>query len=166
MATIAAVYIGADSWNADVYEVLSFASRLAAAIKERNAAVRLARFFGKLNRRMDDFFDEIQERLAADQDDHMAPPQPVDYDRVNEALKSLLKLHVILDGIYQRAVRHRLTNHSLLSGSLRKLHRNDERVVELAEWIRDVMHPEAVEEIFSRARSEYDRGDTVALSDR
>lgn len=165
MATLAAAYIGTDRWNAEVYGTLAFASRLAEAVKQRKLAYRVAYSFWKLNSSIDGFLDDIHNKLRKAQNGVEVSSEPVDPARIQNAIDSLHKLHMILDGIYQNAVRYRLTNHSIVAAGVSKLHRNDERVVELAEWIHDMMHPQPLEEIFTNARAEFERGETVALAD-
>jgi hypothetical protein len=168
MAAVAVAYIGTDRWNADVYGALSFASRLAEAVKQQRLAYQIRYFLWRVNGRIEFMLDDIHAKLEeaiAEAEKGNAPSEPSDPSRIHTAVASIQQLHAILDGIYQVAIRHRLTNNSVLAASIHRLHHNDERIVELAEWIQDLTNPAPLENIFEAARGEYERGETVVLAE-
>ena len=65
MASAAVVVgnLGTDQWDADVYTVLSMASRLAALVKSRAQTFQLAYNLVILNRSLGKFFQEVRDRL-------------------------------------------------------------------------------------------------------
>jgi hypothetical protein len=168
MAAVAVAYIGTDRWNADVYGTLSFASRLAEAVKQQRLAYQVRYFLWRVNGRIEFMLDDIHAKLEeaiAEAQKGKASSEPSDPSRIHNAMASIQQLHSILDGIYRAAIHHRLTNNSALAASIHRLHRNDERIVELAEWIQDLTNPDPLEKIFDAARAEFERGETVVLAE-
>ncbi len=169
MAAVAVAYIGTDRWNADVYGTLSFASRLAEAVKQQRIAYQVRYFLWKVNGRIESMLDDVhaklEEAIAEAEKAPATSSKSSDRSRIENAIASIQQLHVILDGIYQAANHHRLTNNSALAASIHRLHRNDERIVELAEWIQDLTNPDPLEKIFEAARAEFERGESVALAE-
>jgi hypothetical protein len=156
-----ATFVGSDTWNAEVYSSLAFASRLAAAVKQRQVVYKLSFFFWRMNERLDSLFSEIYSILEKNQ---IAPDQAIEPKAIENAIDQLMHMHRILDSIYTAAKRSRLENNTITAGGVRRLYRNNERLLELAGWLSDILHSEELEPIFDSARAEHDRGETVSLA--
>ncbi len=166
MATMAATFIGSDNWNIEVYGTISFAARLSGAIKDRRAAIQLAFCTWRLNGKLDDFFHAIHERMEAHSEGRLpAPTTPIDPEAVQNAINSLTALHSVLERICSATKQAGLWNNSTLASGLIRLKRQDDRVVELRDWVEDMLHPQELEALFASAQEEFERGETVTLSD-
>ena len=166
MATMTASFIGSDDWNVDVYSTISFAAKLSGAIHERRLAYQLKFCCWRLNKKLDDFFETIYLTMEAAQEGRLpAPTSPASPDAVQNAINSLVALHGVLDGICTSTKDGGLLNHSVVAPGLRRLRKQDDRVVELTEWLEDMLHPEKLEALFASAQEEFERGETVTLLD-
>jgi len=165
MATMPATFIGSDTWNIDVHGTISFAARLSGAIKSRRATLQLALFTWRLNKKLADFFDTIHGKMQARADGTTSGPEAADPEVVQNAINALVTLHGVLNRICVITKQAGLLNHSSLAPGLMRLRSHDERVVELKEWLEDMLHPEQLEALFASAQEEFERGETVTIVD-
>ena len=150
-----------DRWNADIYGAMALASRLSSLVKNRAATVKLAYDLRKLDRAMASFFHEIHKGIKRGQSKRSdATPE-----QVLDASDTLLKMHSTITRLYEACKRSRLTNHSLMAGTLRNINEYNEEVLELSSLLRLSIQPEVVEAIYNRAREEQERGEVFDLSE-
>jgi len=154
---------GSDSWNAEVYGSLSVASRISSMVKTKTQIIQLAYLLHSLNGRLKSLFNDIQEKI--DNPSNFEPPaEPATPEQFKKAIDTLRELSTTLFNIYERSKRARLTNNSLIAGSLSRLHTYSEDLCELADWLEMIQKPEAIEAIFDRAKQETERGEVFDLS--
>ena len=163
MSTTALAVFGSDKWNAQVYDSLSFASRIAYVVKDRaqilNLAINLRRMVGKLEANLETLNLVIEGKVSP-QSSEPTPPQ-----QIQEAIDTLQKLSRVLSSIYEAAKRKRLTNNSLIAGPLSRLNKLSDDLSGIAEWAEMAfLHQQAVEDIFNRSRNEKEQGDIYDLS--
>jgi hypothetical protein len=163
MAIANATFIGSDIWNAELYGALSISSRLSAAIANQTAQVKIAGYFWVVNRRIESFLDQIASAVHGAELGKVksAPKGRAD---VEKAISTVMNLHGVLDNIYQHSMRYRLNNVSRLAIGLNRLHRNAERVHELAMWLEDTLNPD-FKDAFATAQAEFEHGETVPASE-
>jgi hypothetical protein len=150
-----------DRWNADVYGAMALASRLSSLVKNRVETVKLAYALRRLNSTLFKFFDEIHKGIERG----MPKGLDVTPERILEASETLLKLHGILDKFYEVCKGARLTNNSLLAGTLRSINHHNDEVLELSDLLKLSLQPEVIQSIYNRAEAEKERGDIFDLSE-
>jgi len=154
--------LGSDRWNADVYGSLSVASKVSSVIKGRAQTFHLAFLLHGLNGRLKSFFNDFYET--------MEKPTPLEQnqeptsEQVQQAILAIRKLSTSLSTTYDRAKRMRLTNNSLLAGSLSRLYTYSEDLFELADWLETLLDPTSSENAFKRAADEKEQGQVFSLS--
>lgn len=158
--------IGSYQWNADVYGSLSIASEIAAAIRDRSAAIRLAvslrRFNTKIGHSIHLLHEIMEGRIPANI--KQTTDEPFTPERGERAIRLMRDLHCVLDDIYQKAKRQRFTNNSLIAGPLNKLHENSQAILDVADWLEMLMHHNEVEVLFNRARQEEEAGEIYDIN--
>jgi len=165
VSTAAAVIenLGTYNWNARVYNVLALASQMAAAVKSRGNVMRLAYHLRSLNNHVSEFIGIVNDAMEGKR-----KPDPntdsVTAQTIRSSADNLEQMYHTLDYIVEGARRAGLTNNSLTAGSVRGIQRNLEAIANLADWFDLAAQPEAVSEIFQRAKQEKDRGELVDLS--
>jgi hypothetical protein len=164
MSSIAASFIGSDDWTIQVHGSISFAARLSGAIKDSHVTAQLAYCFWRVNSKLDNLFDHIYDKLDEVKRGEVST-EPADPQRIQDAIAALRNLHHVLDGICRSAKVAGLANNSLVASGVLRLRRNDDRVLELADWITDMISPEELDRLFAKAQEEYERGETVVLND-
>ena len=85
-------------------------------------------------------------------------------EQVQQAILAIRKLSTSLSTTYDRAKRMRLTNNSLLAGSLSRLYTYSEDLFELADWLETLLDPTSSENAFKRAADEKEQGQVFSLS--
>jgi len=167
MTTTAVSYIGSDSWNIEVYGLVSFASKLSGAVRDRRVAAQLTFCLWRVNSKLDAMFHHIWNHITTAQDvaRGVRPPvsnAPVDPESIHIAIQSLEALSTVLERIIGGI---KPLNDRLFKSGIARMEEHHERVVELKEWIVDLMAVDQLEAIFSDAKAEFDRGETVTLAD-
>jgi len=163
MASAAVVLnnLGSDQWDAEVYAVLSMASRLAALVKNRAQTLQLAYHLWRLNSVLAKFFAEARETMEGK---GKAEP-PATAERVEEGIRGLRQVHTKLENIYEAGRHARLTNNSLIAMPLRSLHTYSDDILELAELLEAYQNSEGVQAIFDRSANEKERGEIYDLAE-
>src|SRR5258708_32188657 len=110
-AAVVLTNLGSDHWDAEVYAVLSMASRLAALVKTRAQTVQLTYQFWRLNNMLANFFKEVRDNMEGKA--LVAASAPITREQIEEAIRGLRQIHVKIETIYEAAHRARLTNNSL-----------------------------------------------------
>jgi len=165
-ATVVLTHLGTDQWDAEVYGVLSMASRLAAMVKSRGQTLHLAYSFWRLNSSLANFFDEVRDSMegkARQQKQDAATP--VTPERIENAIRGLREVHVKIETIYEAARRARLTNNSLVAMPLRSVHSYSDDILELAELLEAFQNSEGVKAVFDRSAQERARGEIYDLAE-
>lgn len=154
---------GTYEWNARVYGVLAFASRVAASVKNRTNAIKVIYHLRSLSRLLKEFLDTVHNgmegKLPAD-----PKAEPITPARLRDASDQLENLYRTLDYIYEGCRRAGLTNNSLAAGTLSELHKQSEEFAMLADWCDVTSEPDAVDDIFNRAKREKERGELIDLA--
>jgi hypothetical protein len=149
-------------WNAQVYAVLSLASRLATAVKSKSNTLRLAYNLHKTNRSLDALFERVhavlEGRVPLDPN-----AEPVTPERLRSVADTAIQLHQTLDYIFEAGKRAGLLNNSVIAGALRRLGSFRAELLDLADWFESVSEPERTEELFERSRQERERGEVFDI---
>jgi hypothetical protein len=159
-AAVVLTVIGTDQWDAEVYAVLSMASRLAALVKTRAQTMRLAYFFWRLNSILGNFFQEIRRILESNQ-----PAAPITPEQIEDSIRGLRQMHIKIETLYEAGRRARLTNNSVLAMPLRSLHTYSDDILELAELLEAYQASDGVSAVFDRSAQERARGEIFDLSE-
>ena len=167
MATVAALNVGSDIWNAEMYGTLSVAWRTRAIIKDTRHLLRIRWSYMRLNAHMEDFlgkfysvFEKAQRGTLPQASESATPAQ------LKESIDTLWNLHHSLQGIYDLTVRKGLKNKVLLTSQVEQLACSKERLVDLVQWLTDMSDPEEINNLnsmLSDAEEEYKRGETVTI---
>jgi hypothetical protein len=154
--------LGTDQWDAEVYAVLSLASRLAALVKSRAQTMRLGYFLWKLNRVLGDFFQNVRTNLEGKGVKNNPTATP---EQIEASIRSLRQMHIKIETLYEAARRAGLTNNSLLSMPLRSVHTYSDDILELAELLEAFQNSEGVDAVFQRSAEERARGEVYDLTE-
>lgn len=150
-----------DLWYADMYGAMSLALRLSSLVKDRVAAAKLAYQIRRLDSILSKFFKEIDRAIEKG----MPKGRDVTPESVMEASESLRKLHNMLGKFYESCRRARLTNNSLMAGTIRSIYNYSDEVLELSELLELSIQPGIVKSIYKRAEAEKERGVLFDLSE-
>jgi hypothetical protein len=150
-----------DRWNADIYGVMSLASRLSSLVKDRAATVKVAYHIRRLDSSLAKLFTEIRKAI----EEGTPKGHGVTLEHIVEISESLGKLHEILDKFHEACRRSRLTNNSLVAGSIKSINNYKDEVLELSELLDLSRQPEVVKSIYNRAKAEKERGELFDLSE-
>jgi len=161
-AAVVLTSIGSDQWDAEVYAVLSIASRLAALVKSRAQTVQLAYQFWRLNSTLANFFREVRDRMEGK---HELSTSPVTPERVEEAIRGLRQVHLKIETLYEAARRARLTNNSVLAMPLRSIHTYGDEILELRGLLEAFQNSEGRPGVFDRPAQERARGEISDLTE-
>lgn len=167
MATVAALNVGSDIWNAEMYGTLSVAWRTRAIIKDTRHLLRIRWSYMRLNAHMDDFlgkFYSVFERAQAGT--LPVASEPAAPAQLKESIDTLWNLHHSLQGIYDLSVRKGLKTKVLLASQIEQLACSKERLIDLVQWLTDMSDAEEVKSLnsmLSSAEAEYKRGETVTI---
>lgn len=157
---------GTDTWNAELYENLSLAARLSAAVKSVKShahSVKISYLLWKINGRVGKFFQEVDDILAG-KINVAASNEPPTPEGVQRSIRTLIELGMSLNGVYEEARRKRILNNSLIAGPISALRSHAEQFFELAEWFDLVQRGEEVENVFANANEQRRRGEVYDLS--
>jgi hypothetical protein len=160
-AAVVLTHLGTDQWDAEIYAVLSMASRLAALVKSRARTLQLSYSLWRLNTLLSNIFEEVRDTMEG----KGGAAQPVTAEGIEDAIRNLRQLHIKIETIYEAARRARLTNHSLLAMPLRSVHTYNDDILELAELLEAYQHSEGVEAVFDRSAQERARGEVYDLAE-
>lgn len=154
--------------NLDVksFDMLSLASRLAAATINRANTLRLAYSFYSLNRSLLDFLDESHAIIQGKEKPPAsgAAPEPTTPERMRITADNMENVHRMIEYIYELGKRARLTNNSLTAGSLESLRRNGEELLDFADWLELMADPNQHKSVFERAEQEKESGEMYDLT--
>jgi hypothetical protein len=164
-AAVVLTHLGSDHWDAEVYGVLSMASRLAAMVKTRGQTLRLAYSFWRLNSSLASFFSEVRESMESNKSFQPEGSAPVTPERIENAIRGLRELHIKIENMYESARRARLTNNSLIAMPLRSVHTYNDDILELAELLEAFQNPEGVNAVFERSAQERANGEVFDLAE-
>ena len=165
MATAAdfLIFVGADEWDARVYQVLSSASNLALAVKRRSNTLRIAYHLHKLNGTLKGMLEEVYAVLEGKK--HVEPVQePVTPQRLRQSSDNLERISRMIEALYESGRRAGLTNNSLTAGPLDAIRKHIPELLDVAEWFEAAADSEQVNSAFARAREESKNGDIYDLS--
>lgn len=165
MTAYAAVrpFFGTDQWNAEVYGSLSIASEIASMVKNRSKNILLAYKLHALNRHLARFFEQVHDQMEGKRT-LPAGKEPPTEEEYQKAVKSLQDLSRSMYVTYETCKRLRLTNNSLLAGSIARLRTYSEELSELAEWLETGGQKDVFADVFMRSEQEKERGDIYDLS--
>lgn len=164
-ATAAAFLTNAGpAWDAEVYDALSLASRLANAVENRTNGLRLAVGLHKINSRLNELSKTIQRDVEAAEGGQGKVDEEITPQRLHEVAADVDHLARMLESLHESAGRARLTNNSFMAGSLRGIFEHIEELHDLADWFETAAQMTEVNAIFSRAKQERERGDVYDLS--
>jgi len=157
-ATTIANAFGTYDWDAQVYEALSVASRVAASVKNRANVLRLAYRLYVLSNSLNVFLDTVHATMEGRKpvDPNAEPLTP---ERLKSTADNLIHLHRTIEYIYEGLRRVGLTNNSLTAGSLRSINKNGPELLDLADWLELLASPKEFEAIFERAEHERESGE-------
>jgi hypothetical protein len=162
-AAVLAGSLGSDQWDAQVYAVLSMASRLSALVKSRAQTIRLGYHLWQLNSLLGRFFDDIRGRAEGKLvEAHATSSSP---EQIDDSIRALRQIHVKIETIYEAARRARLTNNSLLAMPLRSVHTYSDDILELAELLEAYQNSDGIKAIYDRAAQEKARGEIYDLAE-
>lgn len=150
-----------DLWYASVYGMMALASRLSALVKDRVAVVKLAYHIRRLDSTLSNFFVEIRKAVEKG----MPKGRDVTPKNIAKACESLDKLHDILDKFHEVCKRARLTNNSLMAGTINSINNYNDEILELSQLLKLSLHPEVIKSIYNRAKAEKERGEIFDLSE-
>ncbi|MGD1101783.1 MAG: hypothetical protein ABSA59_06915 [Terriglobia bacterium] len=151
---------GNDRWNADVYDIMALASRLSSLVKDRSKTINIVYRLFSLNSKLNELFKELYARLEGRiRDDGSITPE-----QVQDAIHSLLKLHGLLEILFEVGRRSRLTNNSLTAGLLNSIHVYSEEMLELAQVVELARDKNHLNAIYERASKEREHGDVFDVS--
>ena len=167
MATVAALNVGSDIWNAEMYGTLSVTWRTRAIINDTGHLLRIRWSYMRLNAHLEDFlgkfysvFEKAQRGILPQASEPATPAQ------LKESIDILRNLHHSLQEIYDLTVRKGLKNKVLLTLQADQLACSKERLVDLVQWLTDMSDPEEIKNLnsmLSDAEEEYKRGETVTI---
>lgn len=165
MSTAATVIgnLGTYTLSAQVYDALALASRLAAGVKNRGSALRMAYHLRRLDARVSEFVDIVNRAMAG----NMKPDptaEPVTPVMLRSHADNFENLYRTLDYIVAGARRAGLTNNSLTAGSIRGIERHLDAIANLADWFDLASQPDAINRIFQGAEQERERGELIDLA--
>jgi len=150
---------GSDQWNAEVYDSLSVASKVSGMVRDRAQVFRLAYQLYTLNTKLRDIFEKVHSAI-----ENPKPGEPASPEQFQKLIFVIRELSTTLYNTYERAKLARLTNYSLIAGSLSRLHTFSEDLSELADWLEMIQDPNSFEPVFERAKKEIERGEVYDLS--
>jgi hypothetical protein len=156
--------LGTYNWNARVYDVLALASRLAAGVKNRGNVLRIAYHLRNLNGSLGDLINIVNDAMDGKR---QADPnaEPVTPQVLRSSADNLEQLHHTLDYLVEGSRRAGLMNNSLTAASVRGLLRHRDAVANLADWLDLAAQPQAVDDIFEKAKQEKERGELINLAE-
>jgi hypothetical protein len=167
MATVAALNVGSDIWNAEMYGTLSVAWRTRAIIKHSCHLLRIRWSYMRLNADMEDFLGKFYSVFEKAQRGTLPrASEPATPAQLKESIDTLWNLNLSLQGIYDLTVRKGLKNKVLLTSQVDQLACSKERLVDLVQWLTDISDPEEINNLnsmLSDAEEEYKRGETVTI---
>jgi len=162
MSSAAAVLgnFGSDQWDAELYAVLSMAARLSALVKNRAQTFHLTYQLWRLNAALSRFFDELRDVMEGKKP---AVPAPLTAEQLEDGIRTLRKIHVSLETMYEAARRSRLTNNSLVAMPLRSVHSYSDEILDLAEVL-EIYQANGVDAVFDRSARERAQGEIYDLA--
>ncbi len=164
--------VGTDGWNANMYSTVSAASNTFATVSAVSTAVnhgltkmRLAWNLRNLSNMLSVFLDGIQEAVES-AENGKTKGSPSTREDVESAIRSFEYMYDMLSRLYSTAERKRLTNNSLMAGSLKTIHRRSEELLDIVDWLQTAISytPSQLEDIFSSARAELSERKAVVLN--
>jgi hypothetical protein len=162
-AAIVISNVGTYTLSAQVYDALALASRLAADVKNRGSALRMAYHLHRLDSLVTEFVDIVNRAMdGKTKPDPSA--EPVTSVMMRTHADNFEQLYRMLDFIVASARRAGLANHSLMAGSIRGIERHLDAIANLADWFDLAAQPEAVTRIFEGAEREMERGELIDLA--
>ena len=153
-----------ETWDAEIYGSLSIASQLAAMIRTRAQAWKLIWYLRQLNRKLEDMFAYIYAAMEGKPMPPVAPDGLTEEQRILKLWHSLHELHRVLDRTYQAGRRTGLTNSTLTATTFVRLHKHDEEVLDLIQWVETLRNPQELEALFERAAHEAETENAFDLS--
>ena len=162
MNTVVMMGFGSDAWNAELYNSLSLTSHIAAAIKDRAAALTLAvnlrRLVSKLDSILGNARSMIEGKTPLPVSDEPSTPQ-----KAHNGVDTIQMISRVLSYTYESASRRRLTNNSLLASPLRRVNQLAEEFADIADWLETALQSEEIDSVFLRAAQEREHGDIYNL---
>jgi hypothetical protein len=136
MATVAALNVGSDIWNAEMYGTLSAAWRTRDIIKDTRLLLRMRWSYMHLDAHTEDFlgkfysvFEKAQRGTLPQASEPAAPAQ------LKESTDTLWNSHHSLQGIYDLSVSKGLKSKVLLTSQVEQLACSKERLIDLVQWL-------------------------------
>lgn len=144
-------------FEGEVFETLSLAARLVAAITKRAHVMRLASGLHRVNKSMKSLLDLANNALTEEKHAQlMEPATPQEIHRLAETLGHLARTS---EYTYEAMRRAKLTNYSLIAGAVKTFEQNLEPLKDLADWADLAANPDDLNAVLARAKGEKERGE-------
>jgi hypothetical protein len=163
MNAAATFEIGSNLWNARLYSCLAMASELSASL-DQPSLVGSAPLNPRLNRQLDRLNRSVDEMLkAADEAIERQSPDPFPQSLTSDGFCALrdfvLRLHFLCAGLlsFQGAA----SGNSLRQNRTARLESNNERLLDLADWLDAMSTPEETSAKFEAALEALAKGDVI-----
>jgi hypothetical protein len=164
--------IGSECWDAGMYETVGVASHTFAAVSQVSGAVNsglkhlsIAWDLRKLNVNFSNFLDNVY-KTHEDARNGVTKFVPATREELETSIRSLEYLYETMSRLYTTSQKKRLTNNSLMAGSLANIHRRSEELLDIADWFRIALSSSnsELDSIFASARADLAEGNVFNLS--
>lgn len=154
----------ASNIEAKSFDMLSSVSSLAAAAKNKANVLRIASSFYSMNRSLTKFLDESHAVMSGKKAVSSPPQEPPTPETMRTTADNLEHVYRTIQYIAELSKRARITNYSLIAGSLNSLVRRAEELADFADWLETVADPKEFKNAFDRANREKEMGEVYDLS--
>lgn len=150
--------LGSDAWNADAYDVVSLAYRIANAVHSTTASYMLSRKLWQLDKRLkqiqDPFYQTIKPSAVVE-----LPPR----DRVEAGVRAIKELHASFQNLANGMQTRGLQNQSRLAAPLNSARQRMEDLLDIAEAVELSLDQTQLDEMFREPLEELRDGKTLGI---
>lgn|SRR5487761_551459 len=161
-STAAIANLASVEFESGLYDTVSIATRLGAAVTNRANVMRLAWDLRRVNRSTKTLLDLVDDSLSGKRT--VENKEPVTPQKLQEVADNLSYLIRVMEYQCEQMRRARLTNNSLVAGALKTYGSNLEPLKDLADWIDAVAKPDELNSIFARAKEEKERNEVYEVN--
>lgn len=151
-----------DEFNVKVYESLTRASQVLVNIKTKGQVLFLSARLWQLNGRLEKLMTDLKDITEGNK--QVESVEPLTPARSEHAISSLEELSRVLSYIYEQSRRRGLTNNSLIAGSLARMNKYSDCLIDIADWLHVLIQEHELHPIFERGHNERLSGAYTSIS--
>ena len=169
---VMSIGIGVNPWIAEfdgtagaASNVFVATSHVSNALYSNAMRLKIAWDLNRLSRKLSGMLDGLYKAME-NAERSGTKKEPISREQLESAVRTLEYLYDVSSRLYSVAQQKRLTNNSMMAGSLSTIHRRSEELLDIVDWFQAAMScaPSKLDELYAAARKDLRAGAVYDLA--